>query len=72
MEMLPDECFTDQKWYSDDGNAFGSLDNLKVFLLSFTILPSTSLLADIVFVKKKGRFLSTTKCKQVTIILCIM
>ena len=26
-----DDCFTVQKWYANDGNAVGSLDNLKTF-----------------------------------------
>ena len=27
--LLQDDCFTVQKWYADDDNAFGSLDKLK-------------------------------------------
>ena len=33
LTELLDDCFTVQKWYADNGNAFGCLDDHKNFLI---------------------------------------
>ena len=66
-----DDCLTVQKWYGDNCNTVGSLDNLKTFLtkwinlilLSVIILPSETSTLKNIFVKKHSWFLLTTKWK---------
>ena len=71
LSDLLDDCFTDIKWYADNGNAVGSIDNFKKFFDSLkkrcpglvTILPNATSLPKYIFLKERSRFLLTTKWK---------